>query len=241
MPKTIYKTIIDFTIPYTYYLEWTTGMKYYGVRYSNGSYVGDIMQTYFTSSSHVTKYIKENGKPNIVIVDKCFETKVEALEYEHQFLMYNNAAKSETWLNKSNGYGKFHCVSHTPETKKKLSIASAGHLGTKNCRYGKHLSDEAKAKISLANLGKKHTPETKRKISILLSGENCSEETRKKMSISKTGEKNHFYGKTHTDESREKMSAAILAISKVECIHCGILANVGNIRRCHNDNCKHKK
>lgn len=33
-----------------------------------------------------------------------------------------------------------------------------------------------------------------------------SEETRKKMSESQTGEKNHFYGKTHSDETKRKQS-----------------------------------
>lgn len=41
-------------------------------------------------------------------------------------------------------------------------------------------------------------------------GIEMSKETRKKMSESHTGEKNHFYGKTHTDESKRKMANAKL-------------------------------
>ena len=33
-----------------------------------------------------------------------------------------------------------------------------------------------------------------------------SEEARKRQSIAQTGEKNHFYGKTHNEKSRKKMS-----------------------------------
>lgn len=41
-------------------------------------------------------------------------------------------------------------------------------------------------------------------------GIELSEETRKRMSESHTGEKNHFYGKTHSEESKLKMSVAKL-------------------------------
>lgn len=41
-------------------------------------------------------------------------------------------------------------------------------------------------------------------------GVEMSEETRKKMSESRTGEKNHFYGKTHSKESKLKMANAKL-------------------------------
>lgn len=41
-----------------------------------------------------------------------------------------------------------------------------------------------------------------------------SEETRKKLSEARKGEKNAFYGKTHSDEAREKMRAAKLGTKR---------------------------
>ena len=225
MPKTIYKKIIDFTIPYTYYLEWTTGMKYYGVRHSRDSYVGDIMITYFTSSKYVKEYITENGNPIIIRVDKCFETKEDALEYEHQFLVYNNVAKDETWLNKTNGSKKFHCISHTPETKAQMSIDRSGE---KSYWLGKTHTPEAKKKVSGANSGRVCTDETRKKLSIAALGRVFTEETKAKMSVAKKGIKNPKSSTVHLNEH-------------TKCIHCGMVTNLGNITHWHNDNCKHKK
>ena len=51
--------------------------------------------------------------------------------------------------------------------------------------------------------GYKHSEETKRKISIANS--NPSEETRRKRSLANLGEKNPFYGKHHTEETKKKI------------------------------------
>jgi group I intron endonuclease len=77
---------------------------------------------------------------------------------------------------------------HTAETKAKVS---AGQSGKKNYNFGKHLSDEQKAKISTAKTGKKASPEA------------CA-----KNRAANTGENNSFFGKKHSPETRAKMSAA---------------------------------
>lgn len=75
------------------------------------------------------------------------------------------------------------------------------------------VSEETKEKLRLANEGKTLSEETKAKISA--STKNPPPERRKKMSDAHKGEKNGFYGKKHTEESKAKMSA-----SKVG-THCG--------------------
>lgn len=78
-------------------------------------------------------------------------------------------------------------------------------------------SEETKQKQSEANKGKKHTQETLEKMSIANSGENNgfygkthSEETKQKMSekakIHSIGENNGMYGKTHSQETKDKIS-----------------------------------
>lgn len=57
--------------------------------------------------------------------------------------------------------------SWTPERKEKWSKE---HSGEKHFIYGKHISEEAKEKMRIANLGRKHTEEVKRKISEMKSG-----------------------------------------------------------------------
>jgi group I intron endonuclease len=54
----------------------------------------------------------------------------------------------------------------------------------------------------------KFSKEQREKISNSLRGKKASKEAREKMSASRTGEKNHFYGRTHSEETRRKISEA---------------------------------
>ena len=86
-------------------------------------------------------------------------------------------------------------------------------------------------------------------------GENkigISEETRLKMSESKKGDKNIFYGKKHSEETKEKMRKPKSDETKQKmkeaklnspiriCTHCGREGRGGNMTRYHFDNCKRK-
>lgn len=78
---------------------------------------------------------------------------------------------------------------HTKEALAKISNAS------------KNISDETRAKISAAGLGRKHTEESKRKISASKIGHGVSKETRIKISRSKVG-------KRLSKEHRQKLCEA---------------------------------
>lgn len=67
--------------------------------------------------------------------------------------------------------------------------------------YGKHLSPETRAKMSLAHIGKKHSDETRQKLSISHMGKKFSNETKRKMGLAHQGE-------THivSDEAKSRMS-----------------------------------
>lgn len=83
---------------------------------------------------------------------------------------------------------------------------------------GKHHTEETKKKMSEMRKGKKHKPfseETKKKMSIAQNGKKLSEETCRKMSEVRTGEKSCWYGKTHSGESKQKMSVACKAYMKI--------------------------
>lgn len=114
---TSYYNVLDYTkdnftcqdrTPFTYLLHWTqTNMFYYGVRWKFECLPSELMVTYHTSSNHVKKYIKEYGQPDIVIIDKIFYSTENATEYEHLFLLFQNASKHENFLNKHNGGDTF--------------------------------------------------------------------------------------------------------------------------------------
>ena len=98
------------------------------------------------------------------------------------------------------------------ETKRRMSKA----------RKGIPLSEEHKAKLSKAKLGKKRPPftdETRRKMSENQKGKKHSEEVKRKMSIAKkgkyVGEKNPFYGKHHTEETKNKIRQSLQEYKKV--------------------------
>jgi hypothetical protein len=98
---------------------------------------------------------------------------------------------------------KGRCASE--ETKRKMSLALKG---SDSPMKGKHLSEEAKAKISLANKGKHLSEEAKAKIGLANKGENSSmwgktlsEEARQRIRLFRIG-------KQHSDETRKKISLA---------------------------------
>lgn len=133
--------------------------------------------------SSVYPYIKRDGRENfeISVIDYA-STKEEALEKEifwtiffkkQGYFLYNRKAGDEPFK----------------ETKRKMSEAHKGrYTGKENPMYGKHLSEEAKAKISKANKGRHHT-----------------EEVKKKMSETRKGENHPLYGKHYSKETKYKL------------------------------------
>ena len=88
-------------------------------------------------------------------------------------------------------------VKMTPEQREKVSLAM---MGKKN-RLGAILSEETKAKISKAHLARESKP----------TGIPLSPERRAKISVSVSksimGEKNPFWGRSHSEETKAKISA----------------------------------
>jgi len=88
-----------------------------------------------------------------------------------------------------------------------LNLVIGGGKGSK----GMKVSDETKAKIGAAQLGRKRSAETKAKMSAAIKGKTLgrkhTDEAKAKMSIANKGANNSFYGKTHTDETKAKISA----------------------------------
>jgi DNA mismatch endonuclease Vsr len=81
-----------------------------------------------------------------------------------------------------------------------MSLARTGKfMGSDNPRYGKHLSQELRERLSAISKGRRHTPEEIQKQIKSQIGHHISDETRRKISISNTG-------KTHSLETRLKIS-----------------------------------
>jgi len=95
------------------------------------------------------------------------------------------------------------------ETRRKISESQKGE---KHHLYGKSLSKETKEKMANANpkfwLGKSFTLEHKQKISMGNMGKSITDETKKKLSNVLRGKPSRFRNKTHSEETKQKMSDA---------------------------------
>lgn len=103
---------------------------------------------------------------------------------------------------------------HTDEARYKLSLAMKG----KQTRLGSHCTKEHKAKLSAVMKGNQNavgshrSQEARAKVSVAHVGHSLSQEHRGKISVAVSGEKNPWYGKHHSVESRIKMSKTRLAL-----------------------------
>lgn len=184
---------------------------------------------------------------------------LERVEDKHT-LLTREQEYLDSIIDKSNCYNCNYCASswlgnkHTEETKAKLR---ARHLGKHHSKEtiqkikenspkarGRHkLSKETKSKISKARLGKHLTEETKQKMSKTRAGVPLSathpiraghkEETKKKISQAMIGDKNHFFGKHHSDETRQLIKEQRTGIENYFGPICSVIATnitTGEIR-----------
>ena len=124
------------------------------------------------------------------IYEKLFESPDENLCYWMERFWIDVLGR-ETLCNLSDGGTGNYAHEVSEETREKLRIANTG----------KKLTEDHKAKIN--PLGRKHSEETKKKIGEGNKGKTCM-----------TGESNPFFGKTHTEESRRKMSVSLMGKGK---------------------------
>lgn len=138
--------------------------------------------------------------------------------------------------------------------------------GTNNPMYGKTHTDDARKRISNANIGDRNGAKqltARRKISDSKLGKKrdpFNEEWLMKMAESKRGEKNSMFGKTHTDDAKQKQrekaigrkqsletidkkADAIRGLKREKklCPHCNKLVAINGYVRWHGDNCKLKE
>lgn len=161
--------------PYTYLIGWTELDKwYYGVRHANTkSPEDDLWKQYFTSSKYVKEFREKFGEPDIVRVDRIFDSKEDAIDYEFNFLRENNAHTESKWLNQS-CFPAIRVSTLTEEHKNKIKKTmrekySGENNPSKRPEVKEKMSKALKGRTSTF-LGKTHSDETKRQISRTTSG-----------------------------------------------------------------------
>ena len=161
--------------------------------------------------SLIGKAIRKYGAENFTfeVLEEC--ENAEQLNEREIFWIAELNCKSPNGYNISDG-GEGHMGwTHTPEACAKIS---ATNRGEKNPFYGKHHTDETKAKMSAAKCGRKLSPETRAKISAAKCGRKFSPETRAKISAANSGRK-------LSPETRAKISASMPRKREVICLETG--------------------
>jgi group I intron endonuclease len=168
------------------------------------------------SNEHLQNAYNKYGKENFVFEILLYCEPFELTRYEQFFVdtLHPEYNICRECVNSSKG------VKQSEQTKKKKSIKLKGRV----------CSEETKKKLSEAKKGiprpeyvikKMHffkkgniapksiyTDAWRKSISESLLGLSRSIESRQKQSVSVTGNKNHFFGKTHTEETKQRISAA---------------------------------
>lgn len=134
--------------PYTYLIGWTNHNKwYYGVRYAKGCNPKELFVTYFTSSSHVKRFIAEHGPPDIIEVIKRFSSPAPARDWEYRVLRKLNVITQEKWLNK--------CANEFPFNIKDKSYMKNDSYRDAISRANKGKTAWNKGKSNITQKGKK--------------------------------------------------------------------------------------
>lgn len=167
----------------------------------NMLYVGKHARSYFDTNYYGTginqrKWLAKYGKENfkIEILQWCYSDKELSDAEEYWEAYYRKIYGDVRMLNIATGGISGDKFIHNPNHKKyreKLrdAIYRQNRNGENHPFYGKHHTDEAKAKIAIAQEGKTMSNEAKRKISESKMGHEVDEDTRKKISDTLSGRK----------------------------------------------------
>jgi hypothetical protein len=206
----------DEILPYTYLLKFNIDgvvKYYYGVRYGNVRLdippSKDLFIKYFTSSKSVKNLLERNIYPFEIIIHKTFKTSEDACLYEVNFLNRINAKDRFDFLNLTNDFNNSLPYSNrgrilSNETKEKISTSSSKSQSNEEYReFRKNLM-----------LNKWNSPEFIEK----MNKANNSFWNSGSGKIIKDKNSKNWIGKTHTEETKLKMSeSAIESCSKIDC------------------------
>ena len=221
----------------------------------------NINDGYFGSGTALRDAIKKYGKQHFSKeVLFVFDNEAEMNQKERELITEEFVQRQDTYNLGVGGEGgpHFKGKTHSKETIEKMVknrvFVVTDEYRKKRSEINKNrvLSDIAKKNIS--NAAKKpKSEETKNKLrdayaARIVAGYTIhrnvklSDDTKRKISNSVSGEHNPMFGKTHSAETRQKISDAMKGkpSRQVECPFCKKTGAARIMPRYHFDNCKHK-
>lgn len=215
--------------------------KFYLGKHSSESLDDD----YLGSGIHLQRAIKKHGKENFKREILCFfDSSEDAYEFEEVLVCGRMVANPKCYNMKEGGEGGMKGMRLTEEHKAKIREAN----------LGREISDLCKERSSAANKGSKRTEETRNKMrdaklgkggqSHHRYGKKHTEETRNLIKSKLPdfhGQNNPYWGQTHSEETKAKMRAAAAKVTKQTCPHCDKVIMPAMFKRWHGDNCKFKR
>lgn len=181
--------------PYFYVIEEVaTGRKYAGSRWSkektkysdNGCHPIELLRPdgYATSSTHVNKIMQDNGPESFVVNDIITFDEISSIpfgwshirDFETTFLLNNDCAGSDDWLNLHNNYGNVN--SPTSVANMVIERSKIGYDGlTSFQRYGRVAEETKRNTISENGLSIRENSTIKSKESKMLPSEEYPDKT----------------------------------------------------------------
>jgi hypothetical protein len=181
-------------------------------RFYTYAYLREDRTPYYIGKGQKKRIYDRSGKPchipkdnTKIIFLKQNLTEEEAFRHEEYMIGVFGRIDIETGIlrNKSNGGQGASGAIRTEETKRKMSEAQKGKIVT----------EEQRKNIGRARRGKIHSEETRKKLREKRVGKKPAlgmkhtDEAKKKISDKTKGENNPFYGKTHNENTKSKLSS----------------------------------
>lgn len=215
-----------------------TGLLYFGRT------INPIAESYNGSGTHWNNHLNFHGLDISTVMFETFTNEEDLLEFATFFSEEFDIVRSNKWANliPEDGIhkGNLRGFKHSAESLAKMSKAQSGK---NHPNYGKNLPECVKEKIAKSNTGQKRTEETKNNISIATKKAYSDGNLVSPWSTrDQSGENNSFYGKTHTQETLDKISKAKTGVKithkLITCPHCSKEGLSSGMKRWHFNNCK---